>query len=120
MYGNEDLEIDESSILQVLKDFNIFKNESEYNLQRLVSNNSLSSGQMQKIGFARIMLSKPDIILLDESTSNLDSESRKLIFEILKRKNITVINSTHNHEDFSYDCHLEIQVFESVTSVVSK
>ena len=62
-------------LLKVLKEFNT-KNDSEYDLDRLVNNKSLS-GQMQKIGFARIMISKPDI-LLDESTSNLDKESKKL------------------------------------------
>ena len=69
---------------KTLKDFNIFKNESEYNFERLVNNKSLSSGQMQKIGFARIMVSKPDIILLDESTSNLDKESKEIVFKKLK------------------------------------
>ena len=113
MYGNEDLEIDESSILQVLKDFNIFKNESEYNLQRLVSNKSLSSGQMQKIGFVRIMLSKPDIILLDESTSNLDTESKEVVFNKLKENNSTVINSTHDPENFDFaEHHVQIQIHD--------
>ena len=111
MYGNEDYEIDENSIMQVLKEFKTFKNESEYNLQRLVSNKSLSSGQMQKIGFARIIISKPDIILLDESTSNLDEESKKIVFNKLKENNTTIINSTHDPENFDFaDHHLQIQV----------
>ena len=98
MYGNEDVEIDEKDLLKVLKEFNTFKNDSEYNLDRLVNNKSLSSGQMQKIGFARIMISKPDIILLDESTSNLDKESKKIVFKKLMENNSTVINSTHDQK----------------------
>ena len=65
---------------------------------------------MQKVSFIRALLNNVDILLLDESTSNLDSESKKLIFEILNNENITVINSTHNKEDFSYDSHIEITV----------
>jgi len=111
MYGNEDSEIQEDSIMQVLKEFNIFKNESEYNLQRLVSNKSLSSGQMQKIGFARIIISKPDIILLDESTSNLDKESKEIVFNKLKENRSTVINSTHDPENFDFaDHHIQIHI----------
>ena len=49
MYGNEDVEIDEKDLLKVLKEFNTFKNDSEYDLDRLVNNKSLSSGQMQKL-----------------------------------------------------------------------
>lgn len=111
VYGNEDSGIDENSIMQVLKEFNIFKNESEYNLQRIVSNKSLSSGQMQKIGFARIIISKPDIILLDESTSNLDKESKEIVFSRLKENNITIINSTHDPENFDFaDHHIKIEI----------
>ena len=54
---------------------------------------------MQKVSFIRALLADIEILILDESTSNLDSESRNLIFDVLKRKNITIINSTHNHED---------------------
>ncbi len=111
MYGNEDKNISEHLVIQVLKEFKIFKNESDYDLNRLVSNKSLSSGQMQKIGFSRIIISNPDIILLDESTSNLDKESKEIVFKKLKEKNTTVINSTHDPENFDFaDHHIQIKV----------
>jgi ABC-type bacteriocin/lantibiotic exporter with double-glycine peptidase domain len=47
---------------------------------------------------------------LDEATSNLDTQSKKLVFSILKNKNITIINSTHNKEDFKYDVEIQINV----------
>ena len=58
---------------------------------------------------ARLLLQKPELLLLDESTSNLDIETKDLIFKILKNKNITIINSTHNKDDFDYDHHLTIR-----------
>ena len=42
-------------------------------------------GQMQKISFIRALLSGLDILVLDESTSNLDTDSKALIYKILKK-----------------------------------
>ena len=70
----------------------------------------MSSGQLQKISFIRSLLSDVDILLLDESTSNLDENSRKLIFDILNKSNFTILNCTHNHQDFDYDEHLKIVI----------
>ena len=89
----------------------MFKGQ-EINLNLEVSNRSLSSGQMQKIAFIRALLSDVDILLLDESTSNLDIETKQLIFKILKKKTVTIINSTHNYQDFTFDYHMRI-VYEN-------
>lgn len=107
LYGNMS-EVKDSYIIELLERFK-FKDRL-VDLDEVVSNKTLSSGQMQKVSFIRALLNNVDILLLDESTSNLDSESKKLIFEILNNENITVINSTHNKEDFSYDSHIEITV----------
>ena len=65
---------------------------------------------MQKISFIRAMLSNPDILILDESTSNLDFDSRKLIGEELKKSGITIINSTHSIAEIDYDHRLHIDI----------
>ena len=66
---------------------------------------------MQKIGFVRILISKPDIILLDESTSNLDKSSKEIVFKKLIDNNTTIINSTHDPENFDFaDHHIQIQI----------
>ena len=67
---------------------------------------------MQKISFIRALLSNTELLLLDESTSNLDSATRELIFQILKDKEITIINSTHNHDEFEFDHHFKIEYLE--------
>jgi ABC-type multidrug transport system fused ATPase/permease subunit len=90
-----------------MKEFQLF-NKGEKNLDTVVDSKSLSSGQMQKISFIRSLLADTKLLLLDESTSNLDVETKDLIFNILKNKEITIINSTHNKDDFEYDYHLNI------------
>ena len=45
---------------------------------------SLSQGQRQLIAFARTLLSNPDILILDEATSSIDTKTEKLLQEGLQ------------------------------------
>ncbi|MDD2409688.1 MAG: ABC transporter ATP-binding protein/permease [Bacilli bacterium] len=60
----------------------------------------LSGGQMQRVAIARALVNDPDILLADEPTGALDSETSKQIMEILKNiaKEKLVIMVTHNSE----------------------
>lgn len=102
--------VDDDELLELINEFKLFGDKTDILiLDHLVSNKKLSTGQMQKISFIRAMLSKADILLLDESTSNLDVLSKKLIFKNLSNRKLTIINATHNPEEFlHYDEHLKI------------
>lgn len=59
----------------------------------------LSSGQQQRVGIARAFIAKPDIILADEPTGNLDPDlSLELmqIFEKLNEQGMTIIIASHD------------------------
>lgn len=62
--------------------------------------NQLSGGQMQRVAIARALVNNPEIILADEPTGALDSETSTQIMKILKNisKDKLVIMVTHNPE----------------------
>ncbi len=62
--------------------------------------NQMSGGQMQRVAIARALVNNPDIILADEPTGALDTETSVQVMEILKEvaKDRLVIMVTHNPE----------------------
>lgn len=62
--------------------------------------NQMSGGQMQRVAIARALVNDPDIILADEPTGALDSETSIQVMDILKKisDNKLIIMVTHNAE----------------------
>jgi putative ABC transport system ATP-binding protein len=66
----------------------------------------LSGGEQQRVAIARAIVNHPAILLADEPTGNLDSESSKAVLEILRglneRLGQTILMITHNPEAAAY------------------
>ncbi|MEK4750609.1 ABC transporter ATP-binding protein [Niallia sp. FSL W8-0177] len=105
LYGLDEDQIDESKIREALKYANlqefVDRQKDKLNTNIGESGDKLSGGEKQRLNIARLFLKNPDIILLDEPTSNLDIESRNLVLESINKltKDKTVIKVTHNLEE---------------------
>ncbi len=60
--------------------------------------NKLSGGQKSKVAFARLLYSKPEVILLDEPTNHLDNDTKEYIINYLKNYKGTVLVISHDQE----------------------
>ena len=74
----------------------------------------LSGGQMQRAAIARALINDPEVILADEPTGALDSETGKEVFDLLLslvKKGKTLIMVTHNPE-LAEACDEEIRMLD--------
>jgi len=62
--------------------------------------NNMSGGQQQRVAIARALMNNPEIILADEPTGNLDSDTTETVYELLrdinKKFKTTFIIITHD------------------------
>jgi len=78
---------------------------------------NMSGGQQQRISIARALAMNPQLLLADEPTGNLDSQSADGVFDLLRQFNqeqrTTVLFVTHNAE-FAHRCDSTIQVVDGM------
>jgi len=87
-----------------LAELSTFVKEQKDQLQTIVGEKgvSLSGGQKQRLALARILLSTPEIVILDDSTSALDTRTENAIKQALTKhlKNQTVLIISHRVNSF--------------------
>jgi putative ABC transport system ATP-binding protein len=68
--------------------------------------NKLSGGQMQRVALARALVNKPNLILADEPTANLDSDTANTVLSLMRELSLsegsTVLVATHDSNVLKY------------------
>ncbi len=98
-FGPENIGLKREEIIERVKYALEAVGMSEYATR---TSSKLSGGQKQRIAIAGVLAMRPDILILDESTSMLDPNGRKEIMDIacaLNKQGITIINITHNMDE---------------------
>lgn len=90
IYGNKEYEdITAERLINVLKDAGLEKLLERFDrgidTEIAGNSNTLSLGQRQIIAFIRAVLRKPELLILDEATANIDTVTEQLLEDILKR-----------------------------------
>jgi ATP-binding cassette subfamily B protein len=90
LYGNEEFQnLSNGNLTNALKEAGLetllerFEQGLETNIQ--TSGDGISLGQKQLIAFMRAVLRKPELIILDEATANIDTVTEQLLDDILKK-----------------------------------
>lgn len=80
----------------------------------------LSGGQIQRVAIARAMIMQPQLLLADEPTGNLDSQSGREIIELLEELNqqqVTLVLITHD-QNIGKRAQRTIQIIDGQTSAL--
>lgn len=92
---------------EVLERMNIMHRRNHFPQQ-------LSGGQQQRVAIARAIVAKPEVILADEPTGNLDSVNGEEVMQLLSELNAegtTIVMVTHSPYDANY-AHRTINLFD--------
>ena len=99
LYANPSASIEDVIIAAKKADLHDFIKKLHLGYNQVIGNvgSGLSGGQKLKIGFARLFIAQPDIIILDEASSQLDVETEKKIIEAVNHnfKDKTIISIAH-------------------------
>lgn len=93
-----DSNVDEEWLQEILENLSIAHLVDEYPA-------NLSGGELRRVAIARALVNKPDLIIADEPTSNLDEDNSMKVFSLLNRlakKGTAVIVATHDRNALKY------------------
>ena len=104
LYPNVDRQVSDQELSEVLQQVNlqdVLTRVGGFD-QEVPWENILSLGEQQRLAFARILVTRPHFVILDESTSALDLINEKNLYQQLKEIKTTFISVGHRESLFDY------------------
>lgn len=99
--------LSEGDIDEFLHSFKDFFNDEILNKKKYIRD--LSKGNQKKVGIAAALMTKPEVLILDEPFSNLDPSTQILLKKLLKRyneeQNLTMLISSHDLNHVTEVCN---------------
>lgn len=77
----------------------------------------LSGGECQRSALAKLLLAKPDILLMDEPTKGMDAENKRAFAEIIDglcKDGVAVLMVSHDLEFCAYHAHRCVMLFDGI------
>lgn len=95
--------LDEAQVKEILQFCGLEKFITQLDVEQLWSQ-TLSPGEQQRLGWARVFLHKPEVLFLDEATSALDEAMQQRLYEAIEKKipGVTTISIAHRSELHEY------------------
>lgn len=97
--------LEDFEIIKALEKVKIWDKFEDFNmLDTNIDQTVLSHGEKQLLCLARVMLTKRELVLLDESTSNIDNKSEQLIWTVMRKefRNSTVFAILHGLHNIDF------------------
>ena len=66
----------------------------------------LSTGEQQRLAFARVLVCHPNVVILDEATSALDSANETSLYQRLRASGVTLVSIAHRHSVLQHHSHV--------------
>jgi putative ATP-binding cassette transporter len=66
----------------------------------------LSTGEQQRLAFARVLVCQPNMVILDEATSALDSANEASVYQRLRASGVTLVSIAHRHSVLQHHSHV--------------
>ncbi len=104
LYPNVDRQVSDQELSEVLQQVNlqdVLTRVGGFD-QEVPWENILSLGEQQRLAFARVLVTRPHFVILDESTSALDLINEKNLYQRLKEIKTTFISVGHRESLFDY------------------
>ncbi len=106
LFGSSNKQYSNKKILNILKkvSLNQFIKKLPGGLSHIIKQDgkNISGGEKQRIAIARSLIKDPEIIVLDEATSGLDSFTEKKIYQTIKKLRKTVIVVSHRINSLNF------------------